>query len=73
MSGSDEEEIAKWLAQKGATKCPPKAARELGETSPGWRREIERKAERSQSERASRRQQRALRQRGRFSDEKTKG
>jgi hypothetical protein len=30
MSGSDEAEIAKWLAHKGATKRPPKAARELG-------------------------------------------
>ena len=30
---SDEEEIAKWLAQKGATVCPPKAARELGARS----------------------------------------
>jgi hypothetical protein len=73
---SDEEEIAKWLAQKGATVCPPKAARELGETSPGWRREAERKAERSQGERLRRRQQKALRERAGFSGEgadKTQG
>lgn len=73
MSGSDEAEIAKWLAHKGATKCPPKAARELGETVARLAPQVERKAERSQSERASKRQQRALRQRDGFSDEKTKG
>ncbi|HEV2546933.1 MAG TPA: hypothetical protein VGU20_06325 [Stellaceae bacterium] len=69
MSGSDEDEIAKYLAQKGATKLPPQPARELGETSPGWRRNAERKAERAQSDRAKKRQQRALRERAGFSAE----
>ena len=73
MSGSDEDEIAKYLAQKGATKLPPKAAHELGEASPGWRRNAERKSERAQSDRAKKRQQRALRERAGFSDDKTKG
>jgi hypothetical protein len=65
-TSDDDDEIAKYLAQKGATKCPPKAARELGETSPGWRRERERKAERAQSEKAQKRQQKALRDRASF-------
>jgi hypothetical protein len=66
MSGRDDDEIAKYLAQKGATKCPPRAARELGESSPGWRRNAERKAERAQSERLRNRQQKALRDRAGF-------
>jgi len=69
MSGSDEDEIAKWLQQKGATKLPPRAARELGESSPGWRRNAERKAERAQSEKAKNRQQRALCERAGFTGE----
>jgi hypothetical protein len=69
MSGSEDDEIAKYLAQKGATKLPPRAARELGESSPGWRRNAERKAERAQSEKAKKRQQRALRQRAGLADE----
>jgi hypothetical protein len=73
MSGNDDDEIARFLAQKGATKLPPKPARELGETSPGWRRSAERKAERAQSDKAKQRQQRALRERAGFSDDKTKG
>ena len=69
MSGNDEDEIRQWLEQKGATKCPPRAARELGETSPGWRREVERKAERAQGSKSHKRQQRALRARAGFRDE----
>ena len=69
MSGNDDDEIAKFLAQKGATKLPPKAARELGETSPGWRRNAERKAERAQSDRAKKRQQKTLQERAGFGDE----
>ena len=68
MSRSDDDEIAKSLREKGATRCPPKAARELGETSRGWRREAE--ADRSQSERAQKRQQKRLRERGGFTGEK---
>jgi hypothetical protein len=67
MSG-DEDEIAKWLQKKGTTKCPPRAARELGETSPGWRR-AERRAERAQSDRLRKRQQQALQVRAGFSGE----
>jgi hypothetical protein len=66
MSTDDDDEIAKYLARQGATKCPPKAARELGEVSSGWRRERERRAERAQSERAQKRQQKALRERAGF-------
>jgi hypothetical protein len=54
MAGSEEDEIKKFLAEKGPTKLPPRAARELGETPPGWRRN----AERSHRERASKRQHR---------------
>jgi hypothetical protein len=66
MSGNDEDEIRQWLEQKGATKCPPRPARELGESSPGWRRNAERKAERTQTDRARKRLQRALRARAGF-------
>ena len=66
---SDDDEIAKYLAQKGATKLPPRAARELGETSPGWRRNAERRAERAQSEKLRKRQQRTLQERAGFSGE----
>jgi hypothetical protein len=59
MSGSDEDEIRKWLEKKGATKCPPRAAAVLGEASPGWRRERERKAEHAQSDRARKRANKA--------------
>ena len=58
MTGNDDDEIAKWLKQKGATQCPPRAAHELGETSPGWRRNVERKAERAQSENVRKRSKR---------------
>jgi hypothetical protein len=68
MSGGEEDEIAKYLAQKGATKLPPRAARELGESSPGWRRNAERKAERAQSEKAKKRQQKVLRARAGLTD-----
>jgi hypothetical protein len=44
----------------------------LGETSPGWRREQERKAERAQDRKAHKRHQRALGQRGGFVDESAK-
>jgi hypothetical protein len=72
MSGSDDDEIAKYLARKGATKLPPRAARELGETSPSWRRNAERKAERSQSDRLRKRQQRALQERAGFARAETR-
>jgi hypothetical protein len=71
MSGSEEDEIAKYLAQKGATKLPSKPAAVLGESTPGWRRNAERKAERGGK--AGKRQQRALRERAALRDEKTKG
>jgi hypothetical protein len=63
MAGNDEDEIKKFLAQKGATKLPPRAARELGESSPGWRRSAERKAERAHNDKAKERQQKVLRAR----------
>jgi hypothetical protein len=68
MTGNDDDEIAKWLKQKGATQCPPRAAHELGETSPGWRRNVERKSERAQSENVRKRQQKALRERAGLTD-----
>jgi len=48
-----EDEIRKFIAERGVSKCPPKTARELGEASPGWRREVEPKAERTDKGRAS--------------------
>jgi hypothetical protein len=39
MSG-DDDEIARFIAQRGVTKCPTRAAAVLGETSPGWRRRL---------------------------------
>ena len=72
---SDEDEIAKYLAQKGATKLPPKPAAVLGESTPGWRRNAERRAE-HQSDKGRTRHQKALRTRAGFTgegDEKTKG
>ena len=69
MSSNDDDEIARFLAQKGATKLPPRAARELGESSPGWRRNAERKAERAHSEKAKERQQKSLRVRAGLTDQ----
>jgi hypothetical protein len=69
MSGNDEDEIRQWLEQKGATKCPPRAAAILGESTPGWRRNAERKAEHAEGGRAHKRQQRALRARAGFTDQ----
>jgi hypothetical protein len=40
-----------------------------GEASPGWRRNAERRAERAQSDRLPKRQQRALQERAGFSGE----
>lgn len=71
MSGSVEDEIKKFFANRGATKCPPRAAAVLGESTPGWRRHAERKAERGGK--AGKRQQRALRERAGLGHEKTEG
>ena len=50
---SDEAEIRKFLADRGVTKCPPAAAGVLGESTPGWRRNAERQAERRKGKSAS--------------------
>lgn len=42
----DEAEIRKFIAERGVTKCPPSAAAVLGESTPGWRRSVERQVER---------------------------
>ena len=42
----DEMEIRKFIAERGVTKCPPAAAAILGESTPGWRRSVERQVER---------------------------
>ena len=41
----DEAEIRKFITERGVTKCPPAAAAVLGESTPGWRRNAERRAE----------------------------
>jgi len=42
---SDDDEIKKFLTERGATICPPRPAAVLGETTPGWRRKVERRTE----------------------------
>ena len=54
----DEAEIQKFIAERGVTKCPPSPAAVLGESSPGWRRSVERQAERRKGKSASRAQKR---------------
>ena len=46
--GDDEMEIRKFIAERGVTKCPPAAAAVLGESTPGWRRSVERHGEPSE-------------------------
>jgi len=48
----DEMEIQKFIAERGVTKCPPSAAAVLGESTPGWRRSVERQVERRKGKRA---------------------
>jgi hypothetical protein len=55
----DQHAIARFLAERGATNCPPQAAAIMGEWRPGLWREAERKAER-RGGKALRKQQRAL-------------
>ena len=50
----DEAEIQKFIAERGVTKCPPAAAAVLGESTPGWRRSVERQVERRKGKSASR-------------------
>jgi len=62
----DESEITKFIAERGVTKCPPAAAAVLGESTPGWRRSVERQAERRKgksAKRAGKRLQAALAER----------
>jgi hypothetical protein len=42
----EEDEIRKFIAERGVTKCPPAPAAILGESTPGWRRSVERQVER---------------------------
>jgi hypothetical protein len=52
---TDEDEIKKFIAERGVTVCPPQPAAILGETTPGWRRNAERRTEKShQSKRRDR-------------------
>lgn len=46
---TDNDAIRAYLAKHGATICPPRAAAMLGETTPGWRRNVERRAEATHS------------------------
>jgi hypothetical protein len=59
---TDEDLIAKYLAKHGASKCPTRPAATLGESSPGWRRNVEREAERRDTK-AKRLQQRRMAER----------
>lgn len=60
---SDDELIAAFIAKRGVVKLPDQAAAEMGESSPGWRRKVEYRAEKTTSKKAKRRQQRKLRSR----------
>lgn len=64
---SDDEEIKKFIEERGVTVCPPQPASVLGETTPGWRRNAERRTEKShQSKRRDRLQKElAAREEGR--------
>ena len=64
---SDDEEIKKFIKERGVTVCPPQAESVLGETTPGWRRNAERRTEKShQSKRRDRLQKElAAREEGR--------
>jgi len=42
---SDDDEIKTFIAQRGITICPSQPAAVLGETTPGWRRKVEGRAE----------------------------
>src|ERR1044071_1735116 len=55
---NNEAEISKFIAERRVTKCPPAAAAVLGESSPGWRRNAERQAERRKGKSASKVQKR---------------
>lgn len=59
---ADAKAIAEYLATHGVKKLKAMPARELGESTPGWRREAERKAEGiSNNKRYARHQQRLKR------------
>ena len=51
--GDDEMEIRKFIAERGVTKCPPAPAAVLGESTPGWRRSVERQVERRKGKSAN--------------------
>jgi hypothetical protein len=57
---TDDDAIKAYLAKHGATICPPHAAAVLGETSPGWRRNAERRVEMTRSKRKTARLQNEL-------------
>jgi hypothetical protein len=59
---TDEDLIAEYLAKYGTSKCPTRPAATLGESSPGWRRDVERQAERRDNK-AKRLQQRRMAER----------
>jgi hypothetical protein len=61
---TDDEAIKAYLAKHGVTICPPRAAAELGETTPGWRRNAERRVEITHSKRKTARLQKELATRG---------
>lgn len=45
---NDDDQVAEFLRTKGATILPPREAAAMGETTPGWRRNAERREERKQ-------------------------
>ena len=56
----EESEIRKFIAERGVTKCPPAPGAVLGESTPGWRRSVERQIERRKGKSAKRRLQATL-------------
>ena len=54
----DEADIRKFIAERGVTKCPPAPAAVLGESTPGWRRNAERRAEHMKGKRGEKAEKR---------------
>ena len=58
---SDTDEIEKFIKEHGITKCPSRPAAVLGESTPGWRRDRERRAECANSDKRRSSHQKQLR------------
>ena len=63
MGGPNDDEIQEFLRAHGVTRCPPRVAATLGQTTAGWRRKMEVRAEQRGSK-AQQRHQKLLAARG---------